>query len=295
MKPVRKMKLTGPMASSASKNIFDVLQHGQNEAVVLFVGGCVRNALLGEDVSDIDLATKFTPQTVMALLKKAGIKVIPTGIGHGTVTAVLEGQEFQITTLRKDVETDGRHAIVVYTDDWVEDARRRDFTLNTLLADIDGRIFDPLGRGIGDLEKRKIIFVGEPSERIQEDYLRILRFFRFSSIYGKGRPDVKALAACKTFAQKIKTLSKERVTSEFLKIITSPSSGKTLRLMRDNNVLKDLINLKFQETHFNYLKKLGKDKNYILTMLVAAGFSNLGTKRIVSELRLSNIQKKTTR
>ncbi len=206
----------------------------------LFVGGCVRNALLGRAVTDIDIATVLTPEAVMAALEAAGIKAVPTGLDHGTVTAVTaDGCSYEITTLRRDVETDGRHARVAYTDDWAEDAARRDFTMNTLLADSAGRVYDPTGQGLADLKARKIVFVGDPARRIEEDYLRILRFFRFHAQYGVGDPDPAALAACRAAAGRIKDLSRERVTQEFLKLLSVHDPAPTLESMIAHDVMAD--------------------------------------------------------
>ncbi len=292
MKKSGKIKLKGLMASDAARRIFAALQDGEKEPLVLFVGGCVRNMLLGKPVSDIDLATKLSPSEVTARLKKAGANVIPTGIDHGTVTAIFKHETFQITTLRHDIETDGRRAKVAYTDDWVEDARRRDFTLNTLLADISGNIYDPLGDGLADLKRGKIIFVGDPVARIREDYLRIFRFFRFHAYYGTGRPDQRALVACKSQSSGIKTLSKERVTQELCKILLSDNVAKIIPLMIDHKVLNGLVNAKFEAPDFNYLKKL-EDVDFVsLGLLILAGFSKSGTVRIENRLRLKNIQQK---
>lgn len=205
----------------------------------LFVGGCVRNALIGAEVEDIDLATVHHPDVVMHKLGATGFKVIPTGIDHGTVSAVMNGKSFEITTLRKDVETDGRHAVVAFSDNWLEDAQRRDFTMNTLLADCMGNVYDPLGRGAADAKAGKVIFAGEADLRIREDYLRILRFFRFHALYGKGAPEKAALEACKKYAGKISTLSRERITQEFFKILSGDEPQNILTLMFENNVLKD--------------------------------------------------------
>ena len=204
-----------------------------------FVGGCVRNMLLGLEVGDVDIATVWTPGEATKRLEGAGIKVVPTGIDHGTVTAVVDKIPFEITTLRKDIETDGRRAVVGFTTDWREDALRRDFTMNTLLADMDGHIYDPTGEGIKDLEVGKVRFVGDPATRIQEDYLRILRFFRFHAAYGKGEPDSDALAACRAAAGKISTLSRERITQEFFKILSVDNPVEILSVVFDNNVLPD--------------------------------------------------------
>lgn len=292
MKRVAKVKFTGLMASKSVRRIFEVLQQGEKEPKVLFVGGCVRNALLDEKISDIDLATVWMPDDVIKLLKAAAIKVIPTGIDHGTVTAVLDGEHFQITTLRHDVETDGRHAKVGYTDDWAEDAKRRDFTFNTLLADIRGNIYDPLGVGLRDLEKRKVVFVGDPAIRIREDYLRILRFFRFHAWYGKGAPDKAGLKACAALSRNMKSLSKERVTEEVFKILLSPNAGNILSLMRDVKILPEILKSDFEENYFKFLKNFKEVDFSILGLLSVAGFSKSGTMRIVNALRLSNKQQK---
>lgn len=251
----------------------------------------MRNWLAGEDAGDIDLATQLLPQEVMKRLKAAGIKVVPTGIDHGTVTAVIDKTPYEITTLRRDVETDGRHAIVSFTDDWLEDAERRDFTINTLSANLHLKIFDPLGRGVDDLKKGKIVFVGNPAERIAEDYLRVLRFFRFYARYGKGKPDKAALAACAVASRKIKTLSKERVTQELLKILQVPKSPSVLQLMRDINILKGVIASSYQVNALTKLIKQQKDKTdeaMAARLVMLAGLKRSGVTRIKEELRLPN-------
>lgn len=206
----------------------------------LFVGGCVRNSLMEESVTDVDIATQFTPQQITEKLEAAAIKVVPTGIAHGTVTAIVEGKPFEITTLRKDVATDGRRAEVAFTDDWTEDAKRRDFTMNALYADLSGNVYDPTGQGVEDLNARKVVFVGDPVARIQEDYLRVLRFFRFQAQYGRGEPDQEALKACRAAADKISDLSRERINQEFLKILATEKPAGILQTMFDHDVLKDL-------------------------------------------------------
>ncbi|MCB1559266.1 MAG: CCA tRNA nucleotidyltransferase, partial [Alphaproteobacteria bacterium] len=206
------------MSNLETRKIFRIL--GKDS--VRFVGGCVRNALLGEVIGDIDLATSLPPQNVTERLLKNGIKSIPTGIQHGTVTAVINGKSYEITTLRIDMDTDGRHASVTFSADWQEDAKRRDFTMNALYADMDGHVYDPLGSGISDLKQRKVKFVGDPYLRIKEDYLRILRFFRFHTQYGKGRINAKGYRACLDLKDGLKSLSKERVTQELSKILLSP-------------------------------------------------------------------------
>ena len=184
-----------------------------------FVGGVVRNSLLGLPISDIDCATTLLPDDVLALAKAGGVKAIPTGIDHGTVTLVIAGQPFEVTTLRCDVETDGRHATVAFTESWQEDAARRDFTMNALYMDYQGQVFDYFG-GLADLKNRQVRFIGSPADRIAEDRLRVLRFFRFSGHYGTGPLDVDALSAISQTSDALSNLSSERVSMEWLKILT---------------------------------------------------------------------------
>lgn len=279
------------MITDEAKAVMAALGEGN----ALFVGGCVRNALLGETVDDIDIATKLTPEKVVKALKAADIKAIPTGMEHGTITAVINKQPFEITTLRKDVDTDGRHATVAFSTDWAEDAARRDFTMNTLLMDTDGNVFDPLGRGLDDLRARKVLFVGDPSKRIAEDYLRILRYFRFHARYAKGDPDAKALAACKAAADKIESLSKERITQEFFKILSSKHPVSILEIMFQNNVLK-----RFSKDRYNpeLLKHLCEFQDrYGLAFVAArlwvlAGFSVENLKSFEELLLIPKVFKK---
>ena len=181
------------LTRKATQVVFDALSGEGVETRA--VGGAVRNAFLKLPVAEVDLATTATPQEVIALAEKAGLKAVPTGIEHGTVTVIADGAPFEVTTLRRDVETFGRHAEVAFTRDWEADAKRRDFTLNALYADREGRVFDPL-RGYDDLAAGRVRFIGDPAERIREDYLRILRFFRFNAYYGKGPLDEAGLKAC---------------------------------------------------------------------------------------------------
>ncbi len=205
-----------------------------------FVGGCVRDALLGRKVRDVDIATHEPPERVMNLLARAGIKAIPTGIKHGTVTAVIGARHFEITTLRRDVETYGRHAKVEYTDDWQADAARRDFTMNALFCSADGIIYDPFG-GLADLRSQRVRFVGDPEARIREDVLRLLRFFRFHAHYGKSPPDAAALAACRSLAHLLPTLSGERICGETLKLLSAPQPADIIDLMRETGVLAHFL------------------------------------------------------
>jgi poly(A) polymerase len=205
-----------------------------------FVGGCVRDGLLGREVQDIDLATPDPPETVLQRLARAEIRAIPTGIAHGTVTAVVDGRHFEITTLRRDVETDGRHARVAFTDDWEEDAARRDFTINALSADPDGTLHDPFG-GIDDLLAGRVRFVGEPETRIREDVLRLLRFFRFHARYGQGDPDAPSLEACARLAPLLPGLSGERVAAEISRLLLARDPATAVALMRDRSILQHIL------------------------------------------------------
>lgn len=205
-----------------------------------FVGGAVRDTLLGLPVTDIDLATPHAPAQVVELLERAGIKAVPTGIAHGTITAVSSGTVVEVTTLRRDVSTDGRRATVAFTDDWREDAARRDFTINALYADPQtGEIFDYFG-GLADLEARHIRFIGDPLQRIAEDHLRILRFFRFLARFG-DTPDRAALDACIARANDLMALSRERIRDELLKLIVAPDAVRVLQLMVERDILKPVV------------------------------------------------------
>lgn len=208
--------------------------------VARFVGGCIRNALMREPVGDIDIATVLPPERAMALLMAHGIKIIPTGLAHGTVTAVVGSRHFEITTLRVDVVSHGRHADVAFTDDWLEDARRRDFTINALYADADGTVHDPLG-GRADIAARLVRFIGDPHQRIREDYLRILRFFRFQAHYGRGEPDAASLRACGAERDGLKQLSAERVKAELFKLLEADAAPSALRHMAAAGILSIIL------------------------------------------------------
>ena len=228
---------TKPMRAPQTLAVMAALEAAGGEGCARFVGGCVRNALTGHPVDDIDIATTLTPDAVIAALKAAGLKAVPTGIDHGTVTAVSGGKPFEITTLRRDVETDGRRAVVAFTTDWAEDAQRRDFRLNALYADAEGRLFDPTGEGLADARAGRIVFVGDAETRILEDALRILRFFRFLAWYGKGEPDARRLAACGRLKARIGALSAERVSKELLKLLAADDPRPAVRLMAASGVL----------------------------------------------------------
>jgi poly(A) polymerase len=214
---------------------------GGGEGLTRYVGGAIRDDLLGLPVRDIDLATRIPPDEVIRRLQGAKIKAVPTGIDHGTVTAVSDGHPFEITTLRRDVSTDGRRATVAFTDDWKEDAARRDFTINALSADpINGELFDYFG-GLADLERRHIRFIGDPLQRIAEDHLRILRFFRFHARFDAGEPDRAALDACTVRANDLMALSRERIADELLKLLEVADPSSTVGIMLDRGILRPIL------------------------------------------------------
>jgi len=221
------------------KRILDAL--GGDEGLTRYVGGAVRDDLLGLPVSDVDLATRLHPAQVIERLEAARIKAVPTGIDHGTITAVSDGHPVEVTTLRRDVSTDGRRATVAYTDDWKEDAARRDFTINALSAEPKtGEIHDYFG-GLDDLEKKHIRFIGDPLQRIAEDHLRILRFFRFHARFGAGEPDSAALEACTARANDLMALSRERIADELLKLLSVANPAPTLATMLERGILTPVL------------------------------------------------------
>ena len=205
-----------------------------------FVGGCVRNTLMGRAVDDIDVATRLKPERVLDVLRGAGLRVIPTGIEHGTVTAVIDSHPIEITTLRRDVETDGRRAVIAFTEDWAEDAKRRDFRLNAIYADIRGKLYDPTGGGIEDAAQGRVVFIGDADMRLREDYLRILRFFRFNAWYGAGI-DPDGLAACARQKVGLKQIAAERIWKELKKLLTAPDPAAAVMAMIETGILEVLL------------------------------------------------------
>lgn len=226
------------MTAEDTRRLFAALEGAG--ATVRFVGGCVRDAVIGRPATDIDLATDARPKRVIDILTENDIKVVPTGIEHGTVTAIPSHRPFQLTTLRRDVDTDGRRATVQFSDSWAEDASRRDFTINALSATLDGAVYDYTG-GIDDLTSGRVRFIGQAADRVAEDYLRILRFFRFHAGYAKTEPDAEALAACAAAAAEISTLSGERVWQELSRILAVETPGAVFRLMETGEVLEHLF------------------------------------------------------
>lgn len=214
---------------------------GASEGLTRYVGGAVRDGLLGLPVNDVDLATRLRPDEVVERLQASGLKAVPTGFEHGTVTAVSDGHPYEVTTLRRDVETFGRHATVAFTDDWEEDAARRDFTINALMADpLTGEVFDYFD-GLSDLAERHVRFIGDPYERIAEDHLRILRFFRFHARFGRNDPDPPALKACAARANDLMALSRERIADELLKLLGVEVPAPTVGIMLGLSILAPVI------------------------------------------------------
>lgn len=239
--PDRSASIAGApwLGEPALQRLFDALD--DDGQTLRIVGGAVRNTLLDAPVHDVDLATTLLPDTVMSRATAANLTPLPTGLRHGTVTVMSNGRSFEVTTLRRDVETDGRHATVAFTDCWLDDARRRDFTMNALYADRSGAVFDPLGSGLADLAARRVRFIGDAAARISEDYLRILRFFRFAAIYGDGRLDPAGLAASSAARDGLKSLSAERVWSELSKLLAAPALSFVIDPMAAHGIFAALF------------------------------------------------------
>ena len=277
------------MTAPGTRAVIDALAAGG--AVARFAGGCVRDAAIGRPVSDIDVATPDPPATVSRLLEAAGLRWLPTGIGHGTVTALAGDTAIEVTTLRRDVETDGRHATVAFTGDWAADAARRDLTMNALYCDPDGTLYDPVG-GLDDLRAGRVRFVGDAVARIDEDALRLLRFFRIYANYGTPPADGPALAACRERAGALATLSNERVGAEMLKLLAATAPVETLALMIEAGVLAEVVP---QIAGLDALAELcaaevgDGDALRRLALLLRRGRGGAAAE-VVERLRLSNAQ-----
>lgn len=280
------------MTAPETAAVFDALEAAGGADCARFVGGCVRNAVLGAPIADIDIATTLTPDAVIAALKAARIKPVPTGVDHGTVTAVCQGKPFEVTTLRRDVETDGRRAVVAFTTDWLEDALRRDFTLNSLYATRDGAIFDPTGHGVADAKAGRIVFVGEPQQRLREDHLRSLRFFRFLAWYGKGEPDAAALAAITALKDPVASLPAERISAELLKLLAADDPRAAVRLMGETGVLEVILPGPLDVARFEALVEVESDQLFeteaVLRLAALLAGDQLAAGKLAERLRLSN-------
>jgi poly(A) polymerase len=270
-----------------SKNLEYLLTILNNNAESRVIGGAIRDSLLDIKKTDIDIATQMLPSQVIAVLNKANIRNIPTGILHGTITAFIESESFEITTLRKDIECYGRNAKVEFTDSFSEDSNRRDFTINALSYDFFNKIIYDYHSGYEDLKRSAVLFIGDPEERIQEDFLRILRYFRFTSNYSEVF-DINALKACEKFASNIEKLSKERINIELKKIIDSKKYLQTIQLMIDTKI----INYIFEDViiSLNYIQKLEKNDLEIIEKLFLLLYDNSIDRiyKILKKLRFSN-------
>ena len=261
-----------------------------------FVGGCVRNAILGAPVADYDIATTLEPAAVSKALKTAKIAVHETGLSHGTLTAVADNTVFEITTLRRDVSTDGRRASVEFTKDWAEDAKRRDFTMNALYCGLDGTIYDPTRQGLDDIKARRIRFVGSARGRIEEDYLRILRYFRFHAWYAQNEPmDKEALTACRELKAGLKNLSSERVWSETKKLLSAPAPFRTVNTMLINGILETLLPEASNSEGLQLLCDLetqaGLETDPYLRLIAMAARDEFAMAGLCRRLKMSNKEK----
>jgi poly(A) polymerase len=253
-----------------------------------FVGGSVRDALLGLPIGDIDIATPASPERVIELLAKAGIKVVPTGLDHGTVTAIVPPRHFEITTLRRDVETYGRRARVAFDADWAADAARRDFTINAIFLSPGGEIHDPVG-GLPDLRARRIRFVGDPATRIAEDVLRLLRYYRFEARFGTGSGDAQARAACRSAVHLLPTLSGERVQQELIRLLETPDPTAALQMMWDDRVLAVALPEARHLDRLHRLMTIEGRTDPLLRLAALIEADGEGAVALATRLRFSNV------
>lgn len=283
------------LRAPATQIVFTALAQGGYRARA--VGGAVRNSLMDRPVNDIDIATEARPENVARLCAAAGLAVHETGLQHGTVTVVSSDVPYEVTTLRTDVETDGRHATVAFTTDWCADAARRDFTINALYCDPDGTIYDPL-KGYPDIAAQKVRFIGDATARIREDYLRILRFFRFSAIFGDGTLDEVGLAAATAAQTGLDDISAERVRSEVLKVLIGPQTIPVMQAMLTTGILERVLGT---ELDFDLFRRIVEMENALAPRVAAhpvrrlsalVGTSSTGTGNLARRLRLSNDERK---
>jgi poly(A) polymerase len=274
------------MQEEPTRRVLEALAAGGAEA--RFIGGSVRDALLGRPIGDIDIATPAPPETVIELLQRSGIKVVPTGLAHGTVTAVVPPRHFEITTLRRDVETYGRHARVAFDADWAADAARRDFTMNAIFLAADGRLFDPVG-GAADLRAGRVRFVGDPATRIAEDVLRLLRYYRFEAGFGKiAGGDREARAACRAARDRLPTLSAERVQQELMKLFDTPDPLPALEMMREDGVLAAALPEAHRLDRLARLIALEPQRDPLRRLAAAIETEHEGAARLAERLRFPN-------
>ena len=273
------------MVEPATRRLLGALSAGGIEA--RFVGGSVRDALLGRPIDDIDIATPASPERVIELLEKTGIKVVPTGLAHGTITAIVPPRHFEITSLRRDVETYGRRARVAFDADWTSDAARRDFTINAIFLALDGAIDDPVG-GLADLRARRVRFVGDPATRIAEDVLRLLRYYRFEARFGTGAGDLEARAACRAAAHLLPTLSGERVAQELVRLLETPDPIAVLLMMQEDSVLEVVLPEARRLDRLRRLIEIEPEADPLLRLAALIEVDGEGAAAVAARLRFSN-------
>jgi len=273
------------MVEPATRRLLGALSAGGVEA--RFVGGSVRDALLGRPIGDIDIATPASPERVIELLEKTGIKVVPTGLTHGTITAIVPPRHFEITSLRRDVETYGRRARVAFDADWASDAARRDFTINAIFLALDGAIDDPVG-GLADLRARRVRFVGDPATRIAEDVLRLLRYYRFEARFGTGAGDLEARAACRAAAHLLPTLSGERVAQELVRLLETPDPIAVLQMMQEDSVLEVVLPEARRLDRLRRLIEIEPEADPLLRLAALIEVDGEGAAAVAARLRFSN-------
>ena len=273
------------MVEPATRRLLGALSAGGIEA--RFVGGSVRDALLGRPIGDIDIATPASPERVIELLEKTGIKVVPTGLTHGTITAIVPPRHFEITSLRRDVETYGRRARVAFDADWASDAARRDFTINAIFLALDGAIDDPVG-GLADLRARRVRFVGDPATRIAEDVLRLLRYYRFEARFGTGAGDLEARAACRAAAHLLPTLSGERVAQELVRLLETPDPIAVLQMMQEDSVLEVVLPEARRLDRLRRLIEIEPEADPLLRLAALIEVDGEGAATVAARLRFSN-------
>ena len=283
---LNRQALTSLLQRPELRRLLEAFNDGAEETRI--VGGAVRNALLGRPVTEVDCTTTMLPDSIIERAKRAGFKAVPTGIEHGTITVIVDGEPFEITTLREDVETDGRYAVVHFGRDFVRDAKRRDFTINALSLGLDGQLYDYTG-GEADLAARRVRFIGEARTRIREDYLRIMRFFRFHAEYAQGDPDAKGLAASGAERQGLAILSKERVRHELLKLLVARRAEETIRVLADHGFLTGLLGAAAEFGRFSRVAADDLDNPAAVWRLAAlAVMVEEDAERLREQLRLSN-------
>ncbi|MCB1488718.1 MAG: CCA tRNA nucleotidyltransferase [Bauldia sp.] len=276
------------LRAPAVRKVFDLLDRDAPPSRI--VGGAVRDALAGLDVGELDFATPLVPEEVMRRAEAGGCKAVPTGFDHGTVTLVVGGVPYQVTTLREDVETDGRHAIVRFGTDWAADAKRRDFTVNALSVDSTGRVHDPLD-GFGDILARRIRFIGDPDQRIAEDRLRVLRFFRFNAQFGRGSLEPEGLSAAIRARNDLRQLSAERIGQEMRRLVSAPRASETLAAMQDSGILGVVLAGVAYLGPFERLLRFVPDADVPLRLAALGCRIEEDVERLTQRLRLSNAER----